>query len=89
MLVIFYRGGTAFKNAHFGPGNGIILVDDVSCHGDEAELGDCYFSTQENCEADEAASVVCLPDSVIPPISTTTVKPGVNLPDNCFHNSRQ
>ncbi|KAM4852509.1 LOW QUALITY PROTEIN: scavenger receptor cysteine-rich domain-containing protein DMBT1 [Thomomys bottae] len=56
--------------AHFGPGAGRILLDDVRCSGSEAALERCAHPgwTRHNCEHHEDASVVCAgpTDPVVP-----------------------
>ncbi|NXN10700.1 DMBT1 protein, partial [Indicator maculatus] len=47
--------------AHFGPGSGLIWLDDVSCTGTEAALSQCPAQPwgHSNCQHREDASVVC------------------------------
>ncbi|XP_054254406.1 deleted in malignant brain tumors 1 protein-like [Indicator indicator] len=47
--------------AHFGPGSGLIWLDDVSCTGTEAALSQCPAQPwgHGNCNHREDASVVC------------------------------
>ncbi|XP_063044432.1 deleted in malignant brain tumors 1 protein [Engraulis encrasicolus] len=49
----------AVKEAHFGMGKGMILMDDVGCSGDEKSLTDCPFKGYSNCNHGEDAGVVC------------------------------
>ncbi len=60
----YYLGSIAIKNAYFGEGKGLILLDDVMCLGDEATLLSCprkrnlqLFSS--NCVHSEDAGVIC------------------------------
>ncbi|XP_022097581.1 deleted in malignant brain tumors 1 protein-like isoform X2 [Acanthaster planci] len=50
--------------AEFGEGAGPIFLDDVACAGTESRLVDCPNPgwEVENCDHDEDAGVVCLPD---------------------------
>ena len=54
-----YLGAIAYRNAHFGVGNGPILFDNVFCTGNESSLSDCPHSSEHNCNHFEDASVVC------------------------------
>ncbi|XP_057343241.1 scavenger receptor cysteine-rich domain-containing group B protein isoform X3 [Manis pentadactyla] len=49
--------------AHFGPGRGPILLDNVKCHGDESALLLCSHIRWDahNCDHSEDASVLCRP----------------------------
>lgn len=49
----------ALTSAYFGPGNGSILMDDVSCTGSETRLALCSHVTNHNCNHFEDASVRC------------------------------
>ena len=54
---------TAWQLARFGPGAGIILMDNVNCYGNEYRLQDCLFRGlgADNCRHSEDASVTCEP----------------------------
>lgn len=39
-----YAGGVAFTGAYFGRGNGLILLDNVRCSGDETNLLECQHN---------------------------------------------
>lgn len=47
--------------AHFGPGSGNILLDNIQCSGSEHHLGQCLSSgwSDHNCGHHEDAGVVC------------------------------
>lgn len=49
------------RGAHFGPGSGKILLDDVQCAGSEAHLGQCgsRAGSRHNCGHLEDAGAVC------------------------------
>ena len=49
----------ALSGAYYGPGNGLIHMDDVECTGDEEHLFNCEFIQNRECEYDEDASVIC------------------------------
>ena len=52
------------KNAYFGEGNGLILLDDVMCRGTEGSLLSCPRRNNaallsSNCNHSEDAGVMC------------------------------
>jgi len=55
-----YSGGSATTNSRFGnaPG-GDFGMDDVNCQGYEENLTDCQYASYDDCDANEAAGVVC------------------------------
>merc|ERR1711934_437125 len=55
-----YSGGSATTNSRFGnaPG-GDFGMDDVNCQGYEEKLTDCQYASYDDCDANEAAGVVC------------------------------
>ena len=57
----------AFGNAHFGPGTGPILLDNLDCSGSESGLIDCLQSSYISCYCGHAedAGVRCQGAAVI------------------------
>uniref|UniRef100_A0A4X2LH70 SRCR domain-containing protein n=1 Tax=Vombatus ursinus TaxID=29139 RepID=A0A4X2LH70_VOMUR len=55
---------SAPRKAHFGPGSGEILLDNMQCAGVERYLGQCSHSgwSEHNCGHHEDASVICSED---------------------------
>ena len=51
-------GAVALRGAHFGPGEGEILVDDLECVGNESTLLECSYTTPF-CFHFEDAGVIC------------------------------
>ena len=49
----------ALSGAYYGPGNGLIHMDDVECTGDEEHLFNCTFIQDHNCRRNRDASVNC------------------------------
>ena len=49
----------ALSDAYYGPGNGLIHMDDVQCTGDEEHLFNCTFIQYHDCVHGEDASVIC------------------------------
>ena len=47
------------SHAYYGPGNGLIHMDDVKCTGDEEHLFNCLFTQDHDCLHSEDASVNC------------------------------
>ena len=56
-----FRGGTAYKRAHYGEGIGDIWLDNVRCTGSETRLESCPKNNwgEENCSHAEDAGVSC------------------------------
>ena len=57
----------AWKYAHFGPGSGPILLDDVRCYGNESSIAACSHNSwySHNCDNNETAGVTCGEDSTM------------------------
>ncbi|KAJ8047464.1 Deleted in malignant brain tumors 1 protein [Holothuria leucospilota] len=55
----FNTGGTAISQAAFGKGSGEILLDNVDCSGEEANLIECRSTEYGDCDHGEDASVRC------------------------------
>ena len=57
----FLRATAVHSSARYGQGNGLILLDDVGCTGNEHHLWDCPHRgwNVDNCDHDEDASVDC------------------------------
>lgn len=51
----------AARLAAFGPGEGLIVLDEVNCNGTETSLFDCRARElgEHNCRSSEDASVYC------------------------------
>ena len=54
-------GAIATNQPHFGPGTGFILLDNVGCDGNEANLTQCQHNGLgvHNCVSSEDAGVFC------------------------------
>ncbi|XP_038061741.1 deleted in malignant brain tumors 1 protein-like [Patiria miniata] len=57
----FPSASQAWSNAHFGQGSGRIMLDDISCQGDESSIADCQHSSwfSNDCGHKEDAGVTC------------------------------
>ena len=53
-------GAVVFRNAIFGAGNGSILLDEVTCTGDEQRLVQCPSRDYHNCQHNEDVGVRCI-----------------------------
>ena len=60
-----FLNGTARLGAHFGQGNGSILVNKLRCTGNENSVFDCgsWRWGKHNCHHDQDAGVVCMKNS--------------------------
>ena len=56
-----FEGALAFSGALYGSGNGSIILDVVSCLGNESRLVDCPSNPNMNCNHSQDASVLCQP----------------------------
>ncbi|XP_076980579.1 scavenger receptor cysteine-rich domain-containing protein DMBT1-like [Tamandua tetradactyla] len=63
------RAMSALGKAHFGPGSGNILLDNLQCSGVERYLGQCAHSgwSEHNCGHHEDAGVICSDAEDLPP----------------------
>ena len=54
-------GATATQSPHFGPGAGFIVLDNVNCNGNEANLTQCQHRGfgDHDCVPAEDAGVFC------------------------------
>ncbi|XP_072169528.1 scavenger receptor cysteine-rich domain-containing protein DMBT1-like [Diadema setosum] len=66
VMLGYLVAGRAVSGAEFGPGTGLILLDDVNCDGDETDILQCPHNGlgTHNCGHHEDAGVVCLNISV-------------------------
>ena len=55
----FLLDASAYSGAHFGQGTGPILLNDVTCVGNEGRLVDCRYTAIPNCIHGEDAGVSC------------------------------
>lgn len=63
-LILFFSGKPkAWVWAHYGQGNGAILLDEVECSGNESSLDFCQKNDwgHHNCDHIEDAGVSCNP----------------------------
>ncbi|KAK7492486.1 hypothetical protein BaRGS_00016359, partial [Batillaria attramentaria] len=68
LSVVCYSSQPAvWGEAHYGRGNGTILLDDVTCRGNESSILDCQHRGLgvSNCHHSEDVGVDCLPPSPI------------------------
>ena len=67
-------GANATNLPHFGPGAGFILLDDVDCTGNEANLTQCRHNGLgvHNCVPSEDAGVICSTGKYTMPATVVT-----------------
>ena len=60
-------GAVAVPFAQFGPGVGIIHLDNVHCDGSELRLANCFHLGVgvHNCHPSEDAGVICSPGNAV------------------------
>ncbi|CAI9722758.1 atrial natriuretic peptide-converting enzyme-like isoform X3 [Octopus vulgaris] len=76
----FSRGAeVATGNSRYGLAESEnFLMDNTDCKGDERALQYCSYDTEHDCKKDEAAGVICKPN--------TGCKPGwISGPSGCYH----
>jgi len=54
-----YSWGQPVQNSRYGRRNGHYIMDDVNCGGHERSLYECSYNSENNCNADEVAGVIC------------------------------
>ena len=62
-LIMFDTGAIPMKQASFGSGSGIIVLDDLDCSGSEGSLFECPSDSPvlvHDCDHSEDAGVRCL-----------------------------
>ena len=65
---IISTAGTAFSNAFFGPGTGLISLDDVQCSSSSSQLLECFSRPilSHNCLHSADAGVRCESKMLLP-----------------------
>ena len=62
VIFICFSVANSFNNAHFGPGTGPIVLDDLRCTGNETNLHECPFDpSTTDCNHARDAGVRCYP----------------------------
>ncbi|XP_052689239.1 deleted in malignant brain tumors 1 protein-like isoform X3 [Crassostrea angulata] len=76
-----YRTGVATEEGYFGPGSGMVLLDNVRCQGTERSLSQCKNDGWgiSNCGHSEDVGVIC--DAPTTTIATTTSSQGSAFPE--------
>ena len=62
LLIHLFSGSQAFRNAEFGEGNGVILLEGLECDGTEASLLDCSMNVELGlslCDHSDDAGIKC------------------------------
>ena len=54
-----YSTGVHTIHSRFGSVPATFSMDDVQCLGTEASILDCPHLTEDNCDTDEGAGVIC------------------------------
>ena len=62
-----YPSGIVKNDAHSGPGNGSILMDDLRCTGNESSIMDCDYGVwgSHDCNHNEDVGVECVAGKTI------------------------
>ena len=70
-----YSTGVPTLHSRFGSVPATFAMDNVQCLGTEASILDCPHLTEDNCDADEGAGVICKyrpKNNILTPISYFT-----------------
>jgi len=54
-----WAGGVGVSGSYFGSAGTTFGMDDVICTGSEMSIWECFYQTTHDCEAREAAGVIC------------------------------
>ena len=57
--MFLFSDATAYSNAYFGQGNGSVVLDDVTCVGNESRLVGCQYTANNDCTHSEDAGISC------------------------------
>ena len=55
-----FNSGERLGESFFGDVPNKFAMDRINCDGDEETIQQCYYETQEDCDFNEGAGVVCL-----------------------------
>jgi hypothetical protein len=58
------EGAMAYGGAHFGSGTGLIVLEDLSCTGNENSIFECDFTTHL-CSHNDDSGVLCQPSNYL------------------------